>query len=158
LVAATAPREIVAAVLQAVADFGATSVDARVCRLGGDHVAVMSLDAAGELTEWEASGEISELLHECGDGGLSALPASARDQLRLPADREQVLLLELRPAGPSNAGLMLVLAGDAADDQETRYALRTLAHQVALALGSAELAAEVHRRTSEARFATLVQN
>ena len=53
---------------------------------------------------------------------------------------------------------MLVVAGEAADDEETRYALRTLAHQVALALGSAELAEEVHRRASEARFATLVQN
>ena len=53
---------------------------------------------------------------------------------------------------------MLILAGEAADDDETRYALRTLAHQVALALSSAELSAEVHRRASEARFATLVQN
>jgi diguanylate cyclase (GGDEF)-like protein/PAS domain S-box-containing protein len=158
LVAATAPREIVAAALQAVADFGATGVDARVCRLAGHHVSVMALDDSGELTEWQASREISALLHECRDGGLSVLPASARDELRLPADRERVLQLELRPAGPSHAGLMLVLAGEAADDPETRYALRTLAHQVALALGSAELAAEVHRRTSEARFATLVQN
>jgi diguanylate cyclase (GGDEF)-like protein/PAS domain S-box-containing protein len=158
LVAATDPREIVVAALQAVADFGATRVDARVCRVAGAHVTAMALDEGGDLTEWHASGEISELLCECRDGGLSVLPASARDELRLPANREQVLQLELRPAGPSNAGLMLVLAGEAADDQETRYALRTLAHQVALALGSAELTAEVHRRTSEARFATLVQN
>ena len=86
------------------------------------------------------------------------LSAGARAELRLPAGDDPVLLLELRPAGPSGAGLMLILAGEAADDDDTRYALRTLAHQVALALSSAELSAEVHRRASEARFATLVQN
>jgi diguanylate cyclase (GGDEF)-like protein/PAS domain S-box-containing protein len=53
---------------------------------------------------------------------------------------------------------MLILPGEAVYNEETRYALSTLAHQVALALSSAELAAEVHRQASEARFATLVQN
>ena len=55
LVAATHPREIVVAALQAVADFGATPVDARVCRVAGDHVTAMALDDAGKLTEWHAS-------------------------------------------------------------------------------------------------------
>jgi hypothetical protein len=87
LVAATDPREIVVAALQAVADFGATRVDARVCRVAGAHVTAMALDEGGDLTEWHASGEISELLCECRDGGLSVLPASARDELRLPANR-----------------------------------------------------------------------
>ena len=41
LVAATDPREIVVAALQAVADFGATRVDARVCRVAGDRVTAM---------------------------------------------------------------------------------------------------------------------
>ncbi|MGH2927873.1 MAG: putative bifunctional diguanylate cyclase/phosphodiesterase, partial [Solirubrobacteraceae bacterium] len=50
------------------------------------------------------------------------------------------------------------MAWNGAADEETCNALRTLAHQVALALGSAELSEEVHRQTSEARFATLVQN
>ena len=36
--------------------------------------------------------------------------------------------------------------------------MRTLANQVALALGSAELSEEVHRQASEARFSTLVAN
>ena len=44
LVAATDPREIVVAALQAVADFGATRVDARVCRVAGDRVTAMALD------------------------------------------------------------------------------------------------------------------
>jgi diguanylate cyclase (GGDEF)-like protein/PAS domain S-box-containing protein len=64
----------------------------------------------------------------------------------------------LRSASDSRAGLVLLVAGDASNDEETQYALRTLAHQVSLALSSAEFAEEVHRRASEARFATLVQN
>jgi diguanylate cyclase (GGDEF)-like protein/PAS domain S-box-containing protein len=88
---------------------------------------------------------------------VSILTTALRDQLRLGPSAERVLQLELRAAGPEPR-LALVVAGDAQEDEETRYALRTLAHQVALALSSAELAAEVHRRTSEARFGTLVQN
>ena len=68
------------------------------------------------------------------------------------------LILELRQGDHSDSVLMLVVAGAAAAAEDTSYALRTLAHQVALALGSAELSEEVHRRNSEARFSTLVQN
>ena len=94
-----------------------------------------------------------------GVGGVLKLPPHVREQLRLAAGNDPVLFLELRAGGgASDAGLTMILAGDAAHDDETRYALRTLAHQVSLALSSSELAAEVHRRTSEARFATLVQN
>jgi diguanylate cyclase (GGDEF)-like protein/PAS domain S-box-containing protein len=50
------------------------------------------------------------------------------------------------------------VAGERAPDEESRIALRTLASQVALAFHRAELSEEVHRRTSEARFASLVQN
>jgi diguanylate cyclase (GGDEF)-like protein/PAS domain S-box-containing protein len=158
LVAARAPQEIVVAALQAVADFGSSRVDARVCRISGEAFHVMALNDEGKLSQWEVPGEISDVLRDCGDTGTSVLPADAREQLRLPGADERVLVLELHPGGTSNARLMLVLAREGADDQETRYALRSLAHQVALALSSSELAAEVHRRTSEARFATLVQN
>jgi diguanylate cyclase (GGDEF)-like protein/PAS domain S-box-containing protein len=68
------------------------------------------------------------------------------------------MCLELRPGGAARPGLMLVISGAPVGEEETRLALRTLAHQVALALGSAELAEEVHRQASEARFSTLVQN
>ena len=53
---------------------------------------------------------------------------------------------------------MFVVAGAPCGDADTRYAMRTLAHQVALALGSAELSEEVHRQAWEARFSTLVAN
>ncbi len=158
LVAATDPQDIVVAALQAVAEFGKDRVDARVCRVFGDQERAMALDGHGALTEWAISAEASASLHESGSAGMLKLPAEARVELGLPAGDDAVLLLELRPAGPAGAGLILILAGEAADDDDTRYALRTLAHQVALALSSAELSAEVHRQAGEARFATLVQN
>jgi diguanylate cyclase (GGDEF)-like protein/PAS domain S-box-containing protein len=158
LVAATAPQEIVTAALQAVADFGQERVDARVCRFSGGQDRAMALDGGGKLSDWPISEKVSALLHTSGGSALTKLPAHAREELKLRAGDDQVLLLELRPVGPANTGLALVLSGEAAHDEETRYALRTLAHQVALALSSAELSAEVHRRASEARFATLVQN
>jgi len=158
LVAATAPEEIVTAALQAVADFGKQRVEARVCRIFGDQERAMALDEHGRLCDWPISDRISGLLNTDGGSAVAKLSAPAREELKLPAGDDQVLLLELRPVGPATAGLVLVLAGEPAHDDETRYALRTLANQVALALSSAELSAEVHRQASEARFATLVQN
>jgi diguanylate cyclase (GGDEF)-like protein/PAS domain S-box-containing protein len=158
LVAASDPQDIVSAALQAVAEFGKDRVDARVCRIFGDDERAMALDEHGALTDWAISDEASAFLRDAGATGMLTLSAGAREELRLPAGDEPVLLLELRPTGPEGAGLVLILAGEAADDDDTRYALRTLAHQVALALSSAELSAEIHHRASEARFATLVQN
>jgi diguanylate cyclase (GGDEF)-like protein/PAS domain S-box-containing protein len=157
LVGATAPEDIVTAALEAVAAFGGAHVDARVCSMSGDRGVAMALED-GALSEWVLSDDVATLVSVSRAGGVAKLPAHAREQLRLPAGNDPVLFLELRAGGASNAGLAMMLAGDAARDDETRYALRTLAHQVSLALSGADLAAEVHRRTSEARFATLVQN
>jgi diguanylate cyclase (GGDEF)-like protein/PAS domain S-box-containing protein len=155
LVAATEPREILIAALQALAEFGNDRTDARICRIVGDRVHAMALDAHGGLSEWEIPAGISPFLKDSGDSGAVILPGGARDGLRLPAGRERVFQLELGGAG---AGLMLIVAGEVSNDEETRYALRTLAHQVSLALSSAAFSEEVHRRASEARFSTLVQN
>jgi diguanylate cyclase (GGDEF)-like protein/PAS domain S-box-containing protein len=157
LVAASEPRDIMIAALQAVADFGRTSIEARICMISEADVRTMSLDEQGALTNWTLSDEAAALMRAQDADQVSILTTALRDQLRLGPSAERVLQLELRAAGPEPR-LALVVAGDAQEDEETRYALRTLAHQVALALSSAELAAEVHRRTSEARFGTLVQN
>jgi len=158
LVAATEPREILIAALQALADFGKDRADARVCRIVGDRVRAMALDERGGLTEWELDAGMSPFLQDSGATGTMILPDDAREGLKLPPGRNRALQLELGPTGASGAGLTLIVAGEAGDDEETRYALSTLAHQVSLALSSAEFAEEVHRRASEARFATLVQN
>ncbi len=158
LVAAREPRNIMVAALQAVADFGHTSVEARICVISDTNVRALSLDDDGALINWTLSDDAAALLRAQDSDRVSLLPDQVRDDLRLEPTAERVLQLELRPAGPEHPALALVVAGEAGEDEETRYALRTLAHQVALALSSSELAAEVHRRTSEARFSTLVQN
>ncbi len=158
LVAATAPQEIMIATLQAVADFGDETIETRMCRLAGEQASVIAIDDRGALADWAISPEVSALLHDRSHGAVSALPLYARTELRLAAGADPVMSLELRHADSDQAALMLVISGEPVGEEETRFALRTLAHQAALALGSAELAEEVHRRTSEARFSTLVQN
>ncbi len=158
LVAATAPREIMIATLQAVADFGDETIETRMCRLAGDEASVIAIDDRGALADWAISPEVSALLQDRGHGEVSALPLYARNELRLAPGAGPVISLELRHADVAEAALILVISGDPVGEEETRFALRTLAHQAALALGSAELTEEVHRRTSEARFSTLVQN
>jgi diguanylate cyclase (GGDEF)-like protein/PAS domain S-box-containing protein len=158
LVAAGEPRDIVVAALQAVADFGYAGVEARICVISDAEVSALSLDEAGELVNWKLSRETASFVRALGSDRVSVLAAGIREELQVKPGAERVLQLELRPAGPDKPALRLIVAGEAGEDEETRYALRTLAHQVSLALSSAELSAEVHRRTSEARFSTLVQN
>jgi diguanylate cyclase (GGDEF)-like protein/PAS domain S-box-containing protein len=158
LVAASGPRDIMIATLQAVADFGNADVEARVCVISDDEVRALSLDEDRALIDWAVCGETAALLRVGSDEGISILPAWAGEQLRVGAGNERILQLELRGGGGPNPALRLIVASDVAETEETRYALRTLAHQVSLALSSSELAAEVHRRASEARFSTLVQN
>ncbi|MGH2859493.1 MAG: putative bifunctional diguanylate cyclase/phosphodiesterase, partial [Solirubrobacteraceae bacterium] len=158
LVGATDPQEIAIAALQAVAELGGESVHARLCGFSPDGVRVLAIDDRGGLSDWTIPGELAALLAERDPRGMVTLPAYAREQLRLPAGRGQVLELDLRRGGRAQTALTLVVSCASAVDDDTRNALRTLAHQVALALGSAELSEEVHRQSSEARFATLVQN
>ncbi|MHB1834934.1 MAG: putative bifunctional diguanylate cyclase/phosphodiesterase, partial [Solirubrobacteraceae bacterium] len=143
--------------LQAVAELGRERVEARLCRIAGDSVRVRAIDDRGALTDWTITGPLAALLSERAAGGLAMLPAYAREELRIERSDDAVLKLEL---GGSRGGttMMLVIAGPGIRAEETRNALRTLAHQVALALGSAQLSEEVHRQASEARFSTLVQN
>jgi diguanylate cyclase (GGDEF)-like protein/PAS domain S-box-containing protein len=158
LVGATDRNEIVIAALQAVVELGGDQVDARLCRITGESVRVLAIDDRGALADWTVAGEVAALVQECDARGVAVLPAYARQQLRLPIGHHPVLGLELRQGENSGSLLMFVVAGAPCGDAETRYAMRTLAHQVALALGSAELSEEVHRQAGEARFSTLVAN
>jgi diguanylate cyclase (GGDEF)-like protein/PAS domain S-box-containing protein len=158
LVGATDRREIAIAALQAAAELGQDGVSARLCRVAGDSVQVIAIDERGALVDWIISSEVAALLQENDQRGMAKLPAYALQELRLPVSTDPVLNLELRQGSHSESVLSLVVAGAAAAGEDTRYAMRTLAHQVALALGSAELTEEVHRQASEAHFSTLVQN
>jgi diguanylate cyclase (GGDEF)-like protein/PAS domain S-box-containing protein len=158
LAGATDRDEIVVAALQAVVELGGDQVAARLCQISGESVRVLAIDDRGALAEWRVAGEVAALVQESDVRGVAMLPAYARQQLRLPIGEDPVLGLELRRGENSDSLLTFVVAGEACGDANTRYAMRTLAHQVALALGSAELSEEVHRQASEARFSTLVAN
>jgi diguanylate cyclase (GGDEF)-like protein/PAS domain S-box-containing protein len=158
LIGVTEPMDIIAAALRAAGELDGAPLDARVCRFADGQAQAMALDAGGELVEWAISQRLCDVLRKSVAEESAVVRPYARPQLRLEPNGEPLLALDLRPGEESHGSLFLLLAGEAARDDETSYALRTLATQVALALGSAELSAEVHRRASEARFATLVQN
>jgi diguanylate cyclase (GGDEF)-like protein/PAS domain S-box-containing protein len=158
LVAATAPWEIVISGLQAIAEIGSDEAQARLCRIAGDNIRVFSLTDGGGIDEWSTSDAVGALVGSTASGDTVTLPAHARRELRLSDRHARALALELRAGSENRGRLLLLVAGPAAEADDTRYSLRTLGHQVALALGSAELSEEVHRSEGEARFSTLVQN
>jgi hypothetical protein len=98
LVAATEPREILIAALQALDEFGKDR--ARVCRLVGDSVSAMALDGSGGLSEWDLPAGVSPFLSDGQDAATKILPGGAREGLRLAQGSDRVLTLPLprRPA------------------------------------------------------------
>jgi diguanylate cyclase (GGDEF)-like protein/PAS domain S-box-containing protein len=74
----------------------------------------------------------------------------------LPATHSRVLVVTLAPRRAEAAVLLVGATTDATKSE--RAAVRALASQVALALDSAVLSEEVHRRRGEARFASLVRH
>jgi diguanylate cyclase (GGDEF)-like protein/PAS domain S-box-containing protein len=158
LIGVTEPMDILAAALRAVEELDGRPLEARVCRVSDGQAHAMALDRDGQLSQWPVSQNLTSMLRSSATDEGSVVRSSVRPQLMLHPSDEPLLALDLRPGDADRDSLFLLLAGKAAFDDETGYAMRTLAHQVALALGSAELSAEVHQRASEARFATLVQN
>jgi diguanylate cyclase (GGDEF)-like protein/PAS domain S-box-containing protein len=157
LVAAQSPSDIARAALRAVVDLGAGEMDARLCRLDAGAADVqITADGDDGLTEWTASDAVRDALRS-GDGtGVVRLSAAVRSELRLAAADEPGLAIGL--GSDPEPGAVLVVTGRAAVAPEIRAALWTLANQVSLALESSQLSEEIHRRASEARLSTLVQN
>jgi diguanylate cyclase (GGDEF)-like protein/PAS domain S-box-containing protein len=77
-------------------------------------------------------------------------------ELGLSAAQTRLLVVPLAPRRAESASLLV--AGEANASKAERAAIRALATQVALALDSAVLSEEVHRRRGEARFASLVRH
>ena len=77
-------------------------------------------------------------------------------ELGLSAAQTRLLVVPLAPRRAEPA--VLLVAGEANASKAERAAIRALATQVALALDSAVLSEEVHRRRGEARFASLVRH
>jgi diguanylate cyclase (GGDEF)-like protein/PAS domain S-box-containing protein len=154
LVGATTPQQTALAGLRAVAELAGSTTQARLCWIG-DEVRVSAL-SDGDLTVWTAGPDVARAIREREAPELASFDERVRDALKLAADPGTALIISvpMRDGGE----LALVIAGTSATAGETRYAVRSLVQQIALGLESAILSEEVHRRASEARFATLVQN
>ena len=158
LVAATSREEIYKAALDAARSL-AGERPARLCLIEDRQVVVAAV--AGDLTDaeegWSVSPATAARLIALADetGAPASVSPEGREDLRLPpaADRAFVLSLSVR----TEIRGMLVIATETAS-HALRDSLTALATEVSLALESAALTEEVHRRRGEARFGSLVQH
>ncbi len=151
LVAATTREDICHAALAAACELAGDAAAARLCLAeDGGFVA-----ADGELgAAWPIEAATVDAL--LATGGQTGVPASAREELRFPRASAHALALALSVRGETHG--LLAIAGDKRIPTALQSSLAALATEVSLALESAALTEEVHRRTSEARFGSLVRH
>ena len=157
LVAATSRAEIYRAALKAVRALFDHGAAARLCLVEGGELSVVAADGAFATpgAPWRLSpATAAELLAEPADG--VALMGPMRADLRFGTEHAHAHVLGLTLRGDARG--LLVVTGTNATSRALQSALRALATQVSLALESAALTEEVHRRESEARFGSLVQH
>jgi diguanylate cyclase (GGDEF)-like protein/PAS domain S-box-containing protein len=122
-----------------------------LCRIG--EVAVAGSDIADS---WTLPDHAVEALRAAAGDPIVTLPETTCLALRLPLGRTRAVVHPIaRREGVEN---FLVVAGGAIAQPPVRRALHGLGAQIALALESAALTEEVHRRTSEGRLSALVQH
>ena len=136
LVGATSREEICRAALHAAGALAGAEAEARLCLIEQGSVLIA---APGGAT-WTLP-------------SLASDPVQRRQELRLPDCHLHALDLTVR--GETHG--MLVI-GVETESRALRGSLAALATEVSLALESAALTEEVHRRAGEARFASLVQH
>src|SRR5919199_1330344 len=156
----TSREEIAAAALDAIRSLAGADSEALLCLVEDDGVEVVAartiaLDGPAGWTLPPATAGALVGAAGTDDRPRIALTPERRSDLRLGgADREAVVLgLWVR----SETRGILVVTGEHALARTAQSGLRSLATQVSLALESAALTEEVHRRTSEARFGALIR-
>ena len=154
LVAATSRDDICRAALVAARALAGDEVVARLCLVEGESVVVADaeLGAAWPVTPATAA---ALLAPHSPNGSPLRLSASVLEELRIPSS-ESTLLLPLSIRGERHG--LLAIAGPQQIARPLQSSLAALATEVSFALESAALTEEVHRRTSEARFGSLVQH
>jgi diguanylate cyclase (GGDEF)-like protein/PAS domain S-box-containing protein len=161
LVAATSREEIYRAALTAVRGLFDDDAAARLCLVEDGRLSVVAAEGALQLPgeAWQLGPETAaELLAQPAGGGV--LVDRMREDLRLGPEHVDAHVHGLTLRGEARG--LLVVSGATATSRALRTALqsalRALATQISLALESAALTEEVHRRESEARFGSLVQH
>jgi diguanylate cyclase (GGDEF)-like protein/PAS domain S-box-containing protein len=161
LVAATSRAEIYRAALKATRALFDHGAAARLCLVEDGQLSVVAAEGALEPEggAWPLTpATAAELLAEPTRGIM--LTGEMREDLRLGPEHAHAHVLGLTLRGDARG--LLVVTGATATSRALRSALqsalRALATQISLALESAALTEEVHRRESEARFGSLVQH
>ena len=159
LVAATSRADICHAALAAARALAGDEVAARLCLVEGDRVVV---------ADGRARCGVARLACHRGRPARTrrrGRPARARRCRRMQRSRTSrrppsvglsTLMLALSVRGETHG--LLAIAGEKRIPRALQSSLAALATEVSLALESAALTEEVHRRTSEARFGSLVQH
>ena len=157
LVAATGRDEIYQSALKAVRALLDDDSAARLCLVDDGALRVVAADGARERWEgpWVLAPDTAAALL-AAPAGRVALEDALREDLRLGHDRAEAHVLGLTLRGDARG--LLVVTGATAVSRALESALEALTTQVSLALESAALTEEVHRRESEARFGSLVQH
>ncbi len=152
LVAATSRREIAAAVLDAVASLASGPIQTRLCLYEDVATQVFAppSDGEGDVVLWTAQGGAPI---DDRDGTVTTLSDESCARLRLPTGVGDVRVFDLPVRGRTGGALVVAGLIDAG-----LGGLHTLATQASLALESEALTEEVHRRASEARISSLIQN
>jgi diguanylate cyclase (GGDEF)-like protein/PAS domain S-box-containing protein len=157
LVAATERAEIDRVAVRAAAALATPGAGVALCRLDDSG----ALRVAAAAANWDtATGQVLELerVGRAAAQGEATTRLAAPDARAagLPSTHTRLLVVTLAPRRAESA--VLLVAGQTNASKAERAAIRALASQVALALDSAVLSEEVHRRRGEARFASLVRH
>ena len=158
LVAATSRDQIYHAALGAARALAGDS-PARLCLIEDGRVVVAA--AAGGLESAEEGWSItpatatSLIALAKGTGAAASVSPEGREDLRLPPTAERAFVLGLS-VRTETRGLLVIAT--TTTSRALRSSLEALATEVSLALESAALTEEVHRRRGEARFSSLVQH
>jgi diguanylate cyclase (GGDEF)-like protein/PAS domain S-box-containing protein len=160
LVAATSRDEIARAALDAIGSLAGPDAESVLCLVEDDALQVVAARtvAVDGVDGWTvAPATAGALLGVAGDTRRFTLPLTPErcTDLRLGGVGSEAIVLGL--SGRAETRGVLVVSGDHALARTSRSGLRSLATQVSLALESAALTEEVHRRAGEARFGSLIR-
>jgi diguanylate cyclase (GGDEF)-like protein/PAS domain S-box-containing protein len=157
LVAATTRDQIHHAALSAarsISGFG-SAVLLGVVEEGAVRVVAADGTRAQQGASWTLAPATTEVLLARQGAGL-ALLGETREDLRLGQEHDHAHVHVLSQRGETRG--LLVVTGGAASSRHLQSALDSLATQVSMALESATLSEEIHRRESEERFGSLIQH
>ena len=161
LVVATTKEATYVAAIQAIRQLSGQEVQVLICEVKSDG----ELSAAAGTTSRE-SGRLHVSLHDIvEDGGAALMAGRSVSIARLPHDLAMTADLSLDScvfavplAVQGRLGGLVLVAAARPLIRPVRDSIDTLASQIALAVDSNNLAEDLHRRQSEARFGALVQN